>query len=236
VALSIRTLTAPVCPAGARHLEELTLRIPARHDLSQPLPVRYARVIGTQAYLRQYWPGCQDSRNHDATGQHLGTHDVPFDFAPFPDAAQIAESDWAAMQCARCGQAAPPDANRQVFTEHLWDTSSGLLEPGCLYHPVWFEDEHWPHIRNPDGTLHLHAVLGCGCTWDIDAQASNCTRPGDRSHKCWVRHGDPMDPQGSVPFHVDKQGETCAAGAGSIICSCGAYHGFLHHGQLTPNL
>jgi len=213
------------------------MKILARHDLSHPLPVRYARVVGTQAYLRRYWGTCQDGRYHNATGRHLGSHDVPFDFSLFPDVEQIPEAEWAAMTCERCGELAPESAARQRFDEHLWDTPSGFLEAGRLYHPTWFlEDDHSHHIRNPDGSLHLHAVLGCGCTWDIDAQASNCTRPGDLSHKCWVRHGDPTDPQGEVKFHVDKQGETCAAGAGSIICGCRAYHGFLHHGQLTPNL
>lgn len=46
-------------------------------------------------------------------------------------------------------------------------------------------------------------------------------------HKCWVRHGDPKT--GSV--HVDKDGVTCGAGAGSILS--GSYHGFLHGGYLT---
>jgi hypothetical protein len=48
-----------------------------------------------------------------------------------------------------------------------------------------------------------------------------------RPHKCWVRHGDPKT--GTV--HVDKNGVTCGAGAGSI--ASGSYHGFLHNGFLT---
>lgn len=58
-----------------------------------------------------------------------------------------------------------------------------------------------------------------------DARASNCTMPDDKIHKCWVRHGT-----FGGELHVDKNGVTCAAVAGSIIC--GAYHGFLHHGHL----
>lgn len=48
-----------------------------------------------------------------------------------------------------------------------------------------------------------------------------------RPHKCWIRHGDPR----TSNVHVDKNGVTCGAGAGSIIS--GSYHGFLHNGFLT---
>jgi hypothetical protein len=51
---------------------------------------------------------------------------------------------------------------------------------------------------------------------------------GDKTHRCWVRHGDPDKGE---PVHVDKAGHTCAAGAGSIATP--GYHGFLHNGQLT---
>jgi hypothetical protein len=67
-----------------------------------------------------------------------------------------------------------------------------------------------------------------GGDWDIDSRASNCTMPQDRTHRCWVRHGEPPN------IHVDKNGHTCGAGAGSIIS--GNYHGFLHNGSLTANL
>lgn len=80
----------------------------------------------------------------------------------------------------------------------------------------------------------------------IDAEASNCTRPQretrsdgrtyrtERTHYCWVRHGDPRDPLGvktGQPLHVDKNGNTCAAGAGSILQK--TWHGFLHNGYLV---
>lgn len=95
--------------------------------------------------------------------------------------------------------------------------------------------------------------------WCVDARASNCdspckhcgvpykdhkiatcTNPGDgerpytkgqyvdsRPHYCWVRHGDPRT--GNV--HVDKNGVTCNAGAGSIQQD--HFHGFLHNGFIT---
>lgn len=58
-------------------------------------------------------------------------------------------------------------------------------------------------------------------------EARNCTMPDDTTHKCWVRHGRPED--GSL--HVDKNGHTCGAGAGSI--DTGKWHGFLHNGELV---
>jgi len=56
----------------------------------------------------------------------------------------------------------------------------------------------------------------------IDSRASNCTLPDDNVHKCWVRHGEAPN------FTVDKNGATCAAGAGSIQTS--NWHGFLRNG------
>ena len=72
---------------------------------------------------------------------------------------------------------------------------------------------------------HLLVVCPSGQSWDIDSRASNCTMPDDRTHRCWVRHGEPPN------LTVDKAGKTCAAGAGSIIA--GSYHGFLRNGELT---
>jgi hypothetical protein len=94
----------------------------------------------------------------------------------------------------------------------------------------------WRHYRMPDGTVtacewdncdgrHLNVVLPNGTDWDVDARATNCTMPNDRNHRCWVRRGDPPD------VTVDKNGHTCAAGAGSIAVT--GYHGFLHAGKLT---
>lgn len=105
---------------------------------------------------------------------------------------------------------------------------SSHLPTGTIYrYPCW---------RGTDGTQpchdwdncpgeHLHVVCPNGRHWDIDGRASNCTLPQDRTHRCWVRHGDP--PQ----ITVDKSGQTCSAGAGSI--QIGDYHGFLQDGNLT---
>jgi len=111
-----------------------------------------------------------------------------------------------------------------------WDGDRAVparnLPPGTLYWAPWAHLRlghclYWDNCRGP----HLHVVLPNGLHWDIDSRASNCARPHDRRHRCWVRHGDPP------MVTVDIQGETCAAGAGSILV--GDYHGFLRDGVLT---
>jgi hypothetical protein len=64
-------------------------------------------------------------------------------------------------------------------------------------------------------------------SWYVDSRASNCTKPEDKVHHCWVRHGCPKD----CKITVDKNGNTCGAGAGSIII--GGWHGFLRNGLLV---
>ncbi len=96
--------------------------------------------------------------------------------------------------------------------------------PGAMWNAWWLPDT--PAWRGPDG-MSLMVRLPDGHDWLVDAEASNCTRPGDRTHKCWIRHGDPR----TEPVTVDKAGETCAAGAGSIASA--GYHGFLQAGVLT---
>lgn len=97
---------------------------------------------------------------------------------------------------------------------------------GAVWNADWFiEKRSEGFYVGPDGRCLV--VKTPGGEWMIDSRANNCTMPDDDTHKCWVRHGRPED----GTLHVDKNGHTCAAGAGSILC--GSYHGFLHHGRLT---
>lgn len=93
--------------------------------------------------------------------------------------------------------------------------------PGAMWDAFWMP-ESW---RGPDGKC-LNVILPDGHEWCIDAESSNCTRKGDRTHQCWVRHGEPPN------LTVDKNGETCAAGAGSIVSPRTGWHGFLRNGTL----
>ncbi len=96
--------------------------------------------------------------------------------------------------------------------------------PGAIWDATWYPDA-W---KAADG--HAYIVrLPNGYDWRIDSIAYNCTRRGEK-HQCWVRHGTPPD------LHVDKDGDTCNAGAGSILSMQGhpeEWRGFLHHGHLV---
>jgi hypothetical protein len=61
-----------------------------------------------------------------------------------------------------------------------------------------------------DGTTYFY----------IEGRAINCTRKDDPDHRCWVRHGTVGE-----RVTVDKNGNTCAAGAGSIVTP--GFHGFI---------
>lgn len=109
-------------------------------------------------------------------------------------------------------QSAPADA-----------LSAPSAPPGASWDAWWMGD--W--CKGPDG-MCLMVRLPNGRDWMVDSEASNCTRKGDRSHKCWVRDGDPR----LANVTAGKSGgDTCAAGAGSI--QAGDYHGFLNAGVLS---
>lgn len=114
--------------------------------------------------------------------------------------------------------AAMPGAALDVDAE----TTLELALPGAMWRSDWMPDNaYW---RGPD-SHSLMVRLPDGHDWHVDGEASNCTRKGDLTHKCWVRHGVPPN------VTVGKNGETCAAGMGSIQSP--GYHGFLREGVLT---
>jgi hypothetical protein len=159
-----------------------------------------------------------------------------------PDLVSPDDPRWP-QACEACGEPFQADDEWQVNARQLHSGSpDGRLYTlhdcsiGAMWDAWWMSDSH----RGPDGIALC--VKTPGGDWLVDGQASNCTRTqevpaGDpehptayrfvRSHYCWIRHGDPRT--GNV--HVDKDGDTCAAGAGSILI--GKYHGFLHNGYLT---
>lgn len=92
------------------------------------------------------------------------------------------------------------------------------LPIGALFAADWDE-------KGDDG-LSIACKLPDGHLWYIDSRASNCDMPNDDKHRCWVRHGTVGE-----RVHVDKNGLTCHAGAGSIRTS--HWHGFLHSHQLS---
>jgi len=115
------------------------------------------------------------------------------------------------------------------------------LRPGDVFYSPWalrrqqLEGTHSCPWDNCDGHHLICIVPGeidaAGRVethhWTVTGRASNCAMPDDRHHRCWVLHGDPERPE---TMHVDKEGPTCKAGAGSIAVP--GYHGFLDHGAL----
>jgi hypothetical protein len=198
------------------------------------MKLRFIREIGTSAALRIYWgdKDCPNCLGGGRPGYHNGT-------IPLTKSEKVADWDLGGevsdypisgfpAACDHCAAAAPADVQRQVFTDRLYDTPSGKPEPGDCFWSTWNHDNGrclFPGWTNCSGP-HLVVVLPNGHWWDVDSRASNCTMPQDKVHRCWVRRGEPPN------VHVDKNGPTCAAGAGSILAD--GYHGFLHNGYLTP--
>lgn len=87
---------------------------------------------------------------------------------------------------------------------------------------------NYPRVGQ-DG-LSIYCRTLNGRSWNIECRASNCTMPDDNDHRCWVRHGTVGE-----RLTVDKNGLTCAAGAGSFFMGKNnAWHGFVRDGKLTP--
>lgn len=153
------------------------------------------------------------------------------------DVAEYHDPRWP-KACARCGRdfhvkrsqrqlfheremrvvRAMPGAARAVgATCHVGE---GAAIAGAMWDATWY-GKHW---QGPDG-LHLVVMLPNGHEWAIDSRANNCTMPNETTHRCWVRHGVPPN------VTVDKRGNTCQAGSGSILS--GDFHGFLRAGALV---
>lgn len=140
---------------------------------------------------------------------------------------------WPAF-CEKCGNPFSEADEWQRFRRAIYrrpDTGEemvlGEVPVGAVWNATWFVEHRIPPCFDVGEDGRCLVVQTPGGEWPIDSRASNCTMPDDNTHKCWVRHGLPED----GTLHVDKNGHTCAAGAGSI--QCGSYHGFLHNGYLT---
>lgn len=169
----------------------------------------------------------------------LGDFDFPYvpgeyeDWCDFQESIRPPKDSAAWPKTCKCGLVFPDTFNWQMFTERIHQRSdNGALTtfreapPGAMWYAWWMKSEQSGY--NWDWDNQTEAPLICktpGGEWNIDSRASNCTMKDDRKHRCWIRHGEPPN------ITVDKNGLTCAAGAGSI--QCGNYHGFLQSGKLT---
>lgn len=205
-----------------------------------PIPARFALPVGWRSGATTFWGACP--AEGEGLDEHVSRVDVDAGDGPIPEgithvAYELADTGQVQFgPCERCGT--PWDGARGDLSSSgqvVYDTPSGQLEPGCL----WWGKCHTfncPMFGPPRFCFggfcefgeHLYGMLPDGHMWDIDSRASNCTRPGE-PHRCWVRHFDPQTE--TAAFTVDKNGDTCSAGAGSI--DDGTYHGFLTNGAFT---
>lgn len=114
----------------------------------------------------------------------------------------------------------------QIFTDRIYvrsdngeETTLDAAPPGAMWDAWWYAN-HW---KGADG-ISLMVRCPDGHDWCVDSRCSNCDKPDDNIHKCWIRHGIPPN------ITVDKNGVTCGAGAGSIQTP--KWHGYLRNGEL----
>jgi hypothetical protein len=197
--------------------------------------------------LRRYTNGdgfdCEHGHHHALvyTGREPATYEARDDRKVRTNALEFeidrADPAWPTTCAQGCGYQFTEDDRWQRWTELLYRrTDTGELrvlhqaapapdapsaEPGASWDAWWMPD-FW---RGPDG-IALMVRCPDGHDWHVDSEARNCTRKGE-PHQCWVRHGDPRQ----CRVTVDKAGDTCSAGGGSI--DTGTWHGFLRDGVLA---
>lgn len=183
-----------------------------------------------KVYLRRYvaYGNCENSSYHQAM-QFIEALSMPGEnLAGDLTSMGLYDRDdprWP-EKCEHCGHLFRYSDVKQVYARRIYVDSDGnefdLENPpiGAMYYIPHFKN--YPSMCGPDG--NSLTVMTPGGPWNIDSQANNCTRPGE-VHKCWCRHGTPPS------VTVNKNGNTCSAGAGSIQLK--DYHGFLTDGWLV---
>lgn len=180
----------------------------------------------TRRYLRRYADNSNTACPNSWHDARVLLDEVPtLDTEVIGDLWDHNDTRWP-TKCSHCDYEFSPTEEWQLFLEKLYASNDRKLittlrdaPVGAMYYADWLSENR----RGPDG--HRLMVRTPGGWWDVDSRASNCTKPHDHEHRCWVRHGIPPK------VTVDKNGNTCAAGAGSILV--GKYHGFLRDGYLT---
>jgi hypothetical protein len=159
-----------------------------------------------------------------------------------------------------CGYTFDSNVDKHYWPQRLYqrtDTGELMTLRDAPVGAMWHVD--YAGMHGPDGKC-LVVRIPTNHNWMVDSRASNCdspckwcgmayhshnkercSNPGNPQypytagayedsrpdHRCWVRHGYVRQ-----QVHVDKNGVTCNAGAGSIVSPNG-WHGFLHNGHLT---
>jgi hypothetical protein len=197
-----------------------------RYAFDQPDDVRHCAASPVGVHEALVYVGRASRRTNQHGVEETSVH-IPHEDPRWP------------VQCAHCDYTFIDTDRWQDWQERIWRRANDAAEyvlhrgapaaelgiaaapPGASWDAYWMPDR-W---RGADG-IALMVRLPDGHDWHVDSEASNCTRMGE-PHQCWVRHGDPR----KAEVTVDKNGDTCAAGAGSIASP--GYHGFLQRGTLT---
>lgn len=185
----------------------------------------------SRLYLRRYVSGVACSGELSYHNAKVSIADVQHSEDDRPDSGDLHDhQDPRWPKTCSCGYVFKSEDSWQRFVSEVYmreDTGEMIALDDAPPGAMWYCD--WMNRGGPDGRC-LAVKLPNGCEWIIDSRAQNCTMPNDKTHRCWVRHGEPPN------VTVDKNGDTCAAGAGSIgmTNSKGVhYHGFLKNGILT---
>lgn len=169
--------------------------------------------------LRRFKNG--EGRCRAMTGQSIFHHaDAPFDTiedknphglysAREQDAPPRADRRWP-RRCA-CGHRFSAEDTFQLVAERIYrrsDTGEEVTLAAAPPGAMWFADWMPKAAQGPDGRC---LVVRCpdGYDWIVDARASDCTKPGDDEHICWVRGGFPQYPSTLL---INKDGLTCGGG------------------------
>lgn len=226
--------------------------------MGEPIKVFFLEPTDREKrWLRRYGDGCSATGRGYCDGMYdLGEGDIRYTIDGMIEADREdrrppkTDPRWP-TKCDRCGKPFEKGGTYQLFTKQIYvrpDTGFRCTladaPPGAVW-DAWWVSYRYKRRRpgQPPGPLEPAIATGVGkmigpdgrCLvvrlpdghdWMIDSRASNCTLPQDNSHHCWVRTGRPED----GTLHVDKNGNTCAAGAGSILTD--KWHGFLHNGML----
>lgn len=173
---------------------------------------------------------------------------------PKDDNFDRADPRWP-TKCDYCEYQFIPSDNWQFNYHHLYirsDTGEMTTWRNAPVGAILFAD--WlTYCQGPDGrTVMVKAPdkpdgSGDPHEWTIEGRASNCDSPcvncgvpyvnhyaqrpdcsykdSRPTHRCWCRHGEAPN------LTVDKNGDTCGAGGGSLLTH-GGWHGFLRNGIL----
>ena len=102
----------------------------------------------------------------------------------------------------------------------------GKVPPGA----VWDISKFGNYRKGSDGrSLVVMTPYGY---WFMDGKCLTCTRKDDNNHRCWVRHGSPEN----RTLCIDKKGDTCEAGAGSVGIKKSEHDtAYSYHARLMKN-